>query len=411
MYKKILVALDGSEPSRYAGQAAIGLALTTGCHVTACHVYGVDIHRSRFSDMEPGLPAKYQQENTLTGLRAAHSRLMLEGLRALSKGYVEDFMATSEKMGISAESVISEGRSYAGILQLAKECKIELIALGAHGLGAIGDNMLGGTLTRVLYSAPCDLLVTRHAPHNGPILTGLDGSDEALKAVGRSVALGRFLKKPVQIAAVYDPNFHTHVFGTVARSLSPERQEEFGLIEQEKLHNDIINEGLEKLYAGFLRQAKERYDGQGVSIKTSLATGKAYNALNSVAESSGADFIVVSRHGNHRQPNSILGSNAENLLRTTKANVLLVGGVSTIDEKQTKSKAAASLKVGQGPPCEILWDPDAEANLQRVPVFARSMAKRAIEEIVLKSGKKRVSSEDFASVAAQFGMGHKRSDT
>jgi nucleotide-binding universal stress UspA family protein len=56
MYEKILVALDGSEPSRYASEAAIGTALAAGCHLTAWHVYGVDIHRCRFSDMEAGLP-------------------------------------------------------------------------------------------------------------------------------------------------------------------------------------------------------------------------------------------------------------------------------------------------------------------------------------------------------------------
>jgi nucleotide-binding universal stress UspA family protein len=412
VYKKILVALDGSEPSRYAGQAAIGLALATRCHVTACHVYGVDIHRRRFSDMEPGLPVKYQQENTLTDLRTAHNRLILEGLRALSKGYVEDFMAACEKKGVTAESVAIEGRSYTGILHLAKERKSELILLGANGLGAIGDNMLGGTLSRVLYNAPCDLLVTHRAPHNGPILTGLDGSEEALKAVAGAIALGRAMKKHVHIVAAYDPNFHTQVFGTVARSLSPERQEEFGLIEQERLHNEIINEGLEKLYAGFLREAEHRFHESGVWIRTSLMTGKAYHALNSYAESSGVDLIVVSRHGNHRQPHSILGSNAESLLRTTKANVLIVGGVATNNEKQEAGlKSAILSKVAQVPPQMVVWDPDAEADLQRVPVFVRGMAKRAIEDAVLKTGKQRVSSEDFDNVAAQFGMGHKRSDT
>jgi nucleotide-binding universal stress UspA family protein len=220
------------------------------------------------------------------------------------------------------------------------------------------------------------------------------------------------MKKPIHIVAAYDPNFHTQVFGTVARSLSPERQEEFGLIEQERLHNEIINEGLEKLYAGFLHEAEHRFGEDGVSIKTSLATGKAYNALNTFAESSGADLIVVSRHGNHHQPHSILGSNAESLLRTTKANVLLVGGVAKTDEKRRmRSKSATLSKAGQASSREVVWDPDAEANLQRVPVFVRSMAKRAIEDAVLKSGKQRVSSEDFDNVAAQFGMGHKRSDT
>ncbi len=93
MYDQILVALDGSASSRCAGQAALALAAAGGSRLIACHIYDVDIHRRRFTDMEPGLPEKYQEKETLTDLRTAHDRLMHEGFRALSAGYVEDFAA------------------------------------------------------------------------------------------------------------------------------------------------------------------------------------------------------------------------------------------------------------------------------------------------------------------------------
>jgi hypothetical protein len=41
---------------------------------------------------------------------------MNEGFRALSTGYVEDFVASSRDAGITIESVAAEGRSYVGIL-------------------------------------------------------------------------------------------------------------------------------------------------------------------------------------------------------------------------------------------------------------------------------------------------------
>lgn len=407
MYDQILVALDGSESSRYAGQAALALASAGQSRLIACHIYGVDIHRRRFTDMEQGLPEKYQEQERLDGLRSAHDRLMREGFLSLSAGYVEDFVASAQKTGITVRSVAMEGRSYTGILQIARTRRCDLICLGADGLGTIGNGILGGTTTRVLHGAPCDVLVARRAPSGGPVLTGVDGSAAALKAVGKAVDLGRNMEKPVRLVAAYDPDFHTNVFSTVGESLSPERQEEVGLAGQEALHDDIINDGLGKLYSGFLRDAERSIDGNGVAVTTSLATGKAYDALNRQASDCCADLIVVSRHGNHREPCSRLGSNAEGLLRTTSANVLLVGG---INEELTGPKSASRVEEIDRLVESLAWDSDAESRLQRVPSFVRSMAKRAVENSVRESGGRRVSADDFDSVATRFGMGPRRSD-
>jgi len=357
--------------------------------------------------MEPGLPTNYQQRETLIKLRTSHERLIREGFLALSAGYVDDFMSAARKAGITAESVALEGRSYTGILHLAKTRRCDLICLGSDGLGAIGNGMLGGTTTRVLYGAPCDVLIARSESKNGPILTGVDGSTEALKSVDKAVKIGTALKRPVRMVAAYDPDFHTHVFGAVAESLSPERQKETGLMDQEKLHDDIINDGLGKLYTDFLNEAVQRFSDEDTDVTTSLVTGKAYHALNTQARNHDADLIVISRHGNHREPSSRLGSNAEGLLRTTLTNVLLVGG---IDDKLSESKSMSRIKEISRPESSLTWDSEAETRLQRVPSFVRSMAKRAVENSVRKSGKQHVSADDFDSVAAQFGMGSQKGD-
>jgi nucleotide-binding universal stress UspA family protein len=318
---------------------------------------------------------------------------------------------------------------------LAEVHRADLIVLGADGLGAVGDGMLGGTTSRVLVNAPCDVLVTRRAMDGGPILTGVDGSEEALRAAAQAVALGRAMNRPIHVAAVYDPQFHTRVFVTMARSLSAERQEQVGLANQEKLHDDIINDGLGKLYAEFLREAEHRFGGDGAVVKTALTTGKAYCALDLQARQLDADLIVLGRYGHHRESCSRIGSNAENFLRTTAANVLLVGGVAehvgcavhTDRGLQTQNvvfedpatpdamemvctahptdTAHAANHQSSIIDHQLIWSSDAEARLQRVPSFVRSMAKRAVENAVRESGKDRVSVDDFNDVAARFGMG------
>jgi nucleotide-binding universal stress UspA family protein len=283
--------------------------------------------------------------------------------------------------------------------------------LGAQGLGAVGDNMLGGTTTRVLMNAPCDVLIARREPGQGPILTGVDGSEDALKAAAVAARLGQAMDKSVAIAAVYDPQFHTRVFATMAKSLSQKRQEQVGLANQERLHDDIINDGLGKLYAEFLREAEHRFGGNGVAIQTIRATGKAYCGLHAQAQRLGADLIVIGRHGHHRETCSRLGSNAESLIRSASANVLLVGGVANEECRvQTANAADAADHRSTIINHPLTWSADAQARLRRVPSFVRSMAQRAVENAVREQGSDCVSAEDFDNVAARFGMGRRRSD-
>lgn len=401
VYNHILVALDGSQASLHAGQSALALALATGARVTACHVYGVQIHQHRFSDMEPGLPSKYHAGQAMEHLRSTHDRLMNEGFQALSTGYIKNFVIAGRAAGVAVEAASLEGRSYVGIVRLAQTRKCDLIVLGADGMGAVGDHMLGGTTTRVLHSAPCDVLVVRRAPDNGPIFAGVDGSAEALKAVAHAVDLANAMKKPIHLIAVYDPDFHTRVFAAITESLSPEVQQQAGLASQEELHDSIINDGLGKLYADFLSQAQHRFNTNGTTIKTFLLTGKAYSALDAQAADSNADLVVVSRHGQHRQRSSRLGSNAEGLLRTTSANVLLVGGVDDPPNELEEDHQATTTIPST---TSLRWEHEAEKRLERVPSFVRAVAKNAVENAVRESGKQHVSAGDFDAVAARFGM-------
>jgi nucleotide-binding universal stress UspA family protein len=405
MYNHILVALDGSEPSQYAGQTATALAAATGCCITACHVYGAEYHRRRFTDMESGLPIQYQSQESLTYLRTTHDKLIHEGFHSLSLGYMHRFITSCIDKGIKVESASAEGRSYAGILQLAAALKCDLIAVGADGLGATGNGLLGGTTTRIINSASCDVLIARSPFQFGPILTGVDGSDAALRAVGIAANLGRAVKCPVHMIAVYDPDFHTHVFGVMARSLSSETQAQIGLEGQEQLHDEIINDGLGKLYTEFLNQARGHISENNVKLSQSLMKGKPYCALTAAAKEQQASLIVVGRHGHHRELYSRLGSNAENLIRTACVNVLLVGGV---EEKPFESKVNVHLEEIDRTNAPCVWDSASQDRLKRVPSFVRTIAKRMVENTVKKSGRQRVLVEDFDAVAAQFGMKPKK---
>ena len=73
MYKKILVALDGSIYSEMAIDIALKVAENSDSSILyGCHVYASKMHKFRFSEMETGLPEKYQTLEKLNYLRNTH---------------------------------------------------------------------------------------------------------------------------------------------------------------------------------------------------------------------------------------------------------------------------------------------------------------------------------------------------
>ncbi len=324
MYSRILVALDGSEYSISGGQIALALARGLSSQILACHVYDSKIHHTRFREMEPGLPARFQGKESLHHLRHAHDSLISDGFRALSKGYMEHFVADARTAGITTREITVEGRNYAKILETAHAQKTDLIVLGAHGMGAFNDGLLGSTAARVLRHARCDVLIARRALGSGGILVGIDGSDQAVAALRKGAILGDTLKRSLHVAAAYDPDFHNEVFKTMAHTLSAQRQEEVGLARQEHLHEKFIDGGLNALYKTFLERVRKQAGILNTETSSELLQGKAYQALVGYSGKIGADLVVVGRHGFHREKMSEIGSNAEALIRLGKTNILVV---------------------------------------------------------------------------------------
>ena len=390
MYKKILVTLDGSDPSRAGGELALKMARRSGAEILACHVYGAELHNRRFIDMEPGLAAQYQDENARSELRLTHTSLITDGLSALSRGYMNDFLGQAQSAGVEAEAVDIEGRNFSKILETAARAGADLITLGAYGLGYLGDGQLGGTVNRVLRHAECDVLAARRPFGPGPVLAGIDGSDAALKALERAAEWANGLNAPLTLAAAYDPHFHRQVFKVMARSLEPAVRDKIGLERQEKLHEEIIDSGLGTLYQGFLGRARQEAAGLGIAADTVLLEGKAYRALADQADRLGAVLVVAGRRGHHHEEPSLIGSNAEALVRTAQTNVLVTG-----------TKAASSTAQ---PDEEFVWTAEALARLERVPSFARAMARRGVEDHARRTGRIEVTLEVFLETARKMGM-------
>jgi nucleotide-binding universal stress UspA family protein len=80
---------------------------------------------------------------------------------------------------------------------------------------------------------------------------------------------------------------------------------------------------------GALDSTLKRLEGRGVQVAGVLREGVAWEEIGHVADEIDADVIVIGTHGRRGLARALLGSVAENVIRTTYRPVLTIHGPST----------------------------------------------------------------------------------
>lgn len=73
-----------------------------------------------------------------------------------------------------------------------------------------------------------------------------------------------------------------------------------------------------------LQKIVDRYAARGVQLESVLREGVAYEEIRSVADEMDADLIVIGTHGRRGLARALLGSVAENVIRTVTRPVLAI---------------------------------------------------------------------------------------
>ncbi|HME54579.1 MAG TPA: universal stress protein [Candidatus Lokiarchaeia archaeon] len=402
MYKSIFIGIDGSPHSEYVQDAALLLVENTkkAC-IQACHIYTVGLHRMRFNEMEPGLPEQYQDEERLDILRKTHDDLIVNGMDLISNAYISSFLSKVESKAIHHEVITAEGRNYVKMIEIINDKKPELVVLGAQGHGAVPEESLGSVAERVItHVNDRDLLIMRN-PLNvkgRPIVVGIDGSQNSFTALYRAMLLAKKIGASIHAIAVYDPYFHQGVFKTISGVLPPEAQKRFNFSAQEVLHDEIIDKGLEKLYAEGLERGKRFADEMNIPYESIILKGKVFAKIYHYAAVHDACMIAVGRWGRHKEDISMLGSSTLRLARLSTTNVLIVAPASNpIDGLE------AEKPVQKGTAVE--WTSDALKILERIPEFARKMARGAIESRATEDNLVVITADYVQAFGKKMGMG------
>lgn len=366
--KHILVALDQSDFANHAVRQSVRLAATVDGTITGIHAYAAKLHDRRFKQMEGGLPERYQREKEMEEQREVHEDLIGMGLGLISDSYHDSAAEICAAGDVSFARLSPEGKNYSCIVDALGTGQFDVLALGAHGLGAVAGSTIGSVCERVVRRSSIDCLVIkdrRREIGDGPIVVGMDGSPLSFGAMLTAFDIARRLDAPVHVVAAYDPYYHYVAFNKISGVLSEEAGKVFRFKEQEKLHEELIDDGIAKIYQSHLNVALSVAAKHNVEIVSKLIAGKPHQAIKKYLERANASLLVVGKTGVHADDELDIGSNTENLLRSAPCHVW-IGQIAYDPPLDVVAKET------------IMWSTEAEAKIGRAPEFVRGIARTAV---------------------------------
>lgn len=140
MYRRILVAYDGSEGARAALKQGIALAKALTAELATILV-------------EEHLP---HYAASISEVKAAKEEIDAH-FRSLEKE-ARDLAALS---GVELETIVRQGHEVETIVNIAKDGQYDLLVVGYHGHSQIYGRIMGSTAQSIVRLAPCSVLLAK----------------------------------------------------------------------------------------------------------------------------------------------------------------------------------------------------------------------------------------------------------
>ncbi|HHT9120738.1 MAG TPA: universal stress protein [Candidatus Hypogeohydataceae bacterium YC41] len=140
MYKKILIAYDGSEPSKTALKAAIELAKLAGAEL---HSLSVEEHLPHYASTVTEVLESKRERNSLF------------------KELIEEAKQLALEQGVTLNANVLPGHAVETIIHYAERGNFDLIVVGRATHSRIFKKLLGRTANQIILHAPCSVLVVK----------------------------------------------------------------------------------------------------------------------------------------------------------------------------------------------------------------------------------------------------------
>jgi nucleotide-binding universal stress UspA family protein len=148
MFKKILLAIDGSEESRKAEEYAFELAKNLSGEVTAINV--VEISAAAVAGVL-----------SLDAMEGTGSDALYPQAFKNSKIFLKNFKARAKKKGVKASVISKVGRAWNEIINESESGNYSMIVLGSKGLSGITRMLIGSVAENVARHSKCPVLIVK----------------------------------------------------------------------------------------------------------------------------------------------------------------------------------------------------------------------------------------------------------
>ncbi len=279
-YRKILVAIDGSDSSRNALLQAFRFAVDEKCWITVTSVV-----------------PPYEGEIEILGVKDIKAALRKPCDDALGEA-----QRLAEKERALIKTVCEEGEVHERIVDLAEAENCDVIVMGRRGMRPVERALVGSVTARVIGHTQRDVLVVPIGARVGwkTIVLATDGSRYSAAAAERAIAFAKAYVGELRVLSVVDvpAEFYAEAPAAV---------------------EDLVRKA-----KGFVADVKKQADKEGVRAETFVGEAEAYQAINNLAQEQKADMIVLGSHGRTGLRRLLMGSVTEKVIGYAPCPVLVV---------------------------------------------------------------------------------------
>ena len=279
-YKKILVAIDGSESSKHALRESFKLATDEKSWVTVVSV----------------IP-RYEGDLGATWISNVREAMKKPCQIALSEA---ENMAKKERVLI--KTVCEEGEIYERIVDLADAENSDLIVMGRKGMSKLSKALIGSVTARVIGHSQKDVLVVPEGASIGwkNIVFATDGSKYSEAATNKVIDFAKSYGSEIKAVSVVDV---TEEF--MARAP--------GAVE------DLVKKAKE-----IVEDVRKKASSEGINAEGIVREGDAYKVIVNIAKKQEANAIMMGSHGRTGLRRLLMGSVTERVIGNAPCPVLIV---------------------------------------------------------------------------------------
>lgn len=279
-YRKILVAVDGSESGRHALRESFKLASNEKSWITVVSVVP---------------PYEGDLDMVAVGNIMASMRKPCES--ALSEA---EKIAKEE--GALIKTVCEEGKAYERITDLADAENCDVIIMARKGMHDSKKAPVGSVTARVIGYSRRDVLVVPGGATIGwkRILLATDGSRYSRAATERAIDFAKSYGGEIKAVSVLDvpAEFYAEAPNAI---------------------EGMINKAKE-----YVKDARTQAEAAGVKAEGFVGEGDAYRVITDLVKKENADMIIMGSHGRTGLGRLLMGSVAEQVISHAPCPVLIV---------------------------------------------------------------------------------------